>query len=372
MKLTRKILVMLAMIVLTTVVAVGIYFSTAYNFTVDSLKGTFKSYGNDTITAIEQTEPISILLMGVDTGSAERTDQWVGNSDSMMVVTVNPKTKETTVTSLERDILISLTGPEDNSMNGVQAKLNAAYASGGAEMAIMTVEDLLDIDLDYYVQINMQGLVDLVDAVGGITVTNDFDFPIKIYEQEPEYTAQVQPGTHKINGDQALVYARMRYDDPEGDYGRQRRQRIVIQKIMEKLLAYDSLSSYQKVISAVSDNVQTDIKINSTTIPSLLGYKDALENVSNYQLHGQDAEFDGGSYQILTSDHLLETQNRIKSQLGQATSTTLKTTAILYEDLFGTFYGDDTYVSDEEAATESDISTTETTQVSDAETYNQE
>ena len=90
-------------------------------------------------------------------------------------------------------------------MNGVQAKLNAAYASGGAQMAIMTIQDLLDINIDYYMQINMQGLVDLVDAVGGITVTNDFDFPISISENEPEYTATVEPGTHKINGEQAAL-----------------------------------------------------------------------------------------------------------------------------------------------------------------------
>lgn len=80
----------------------------------------------------------------------------------MILVTVNPETKKTTMTSLERDILVTLTGPEDNDMNGVEAKLNAAYASGGAQMAIMTVQSLLDITIDYYVQINMQGLVDLL------------------------------------------------------------------------------------------------------------------------------------------------------------------------------------------------------------------
>ncbi|MDX5022645.1 LCP family protein, partial [Streptococcus suis] len=84
------------------------------------------------------------------------------------------------------------------------------YASGGAEMALMTVQDLLDINVDYFMQINMQGLVDLVNAVGGITVTNKFDFPISIAANEPEYKAVVEPGTHKINGEQALVYSRMR------------------------------------------------------------------------------------------------------------------------------------------------------------------
>ncbi len=336
MKLGKKILLMIAAIFVTTIVALGVYITTAYNFSTSELSKTFKDYntGSDS-NAIEQTKPISILLMGVDTGDSERTSTWEGNSDSMILVTVNPETKKTTMTSLERDVLVTLTGPENNDMNGVEAKLNAAYASGGAEMAIMTVQSLLDITIDYYVQINMQGLVDLVDAVGGITVTNNFDFAISIAENEPEYTATVEPGTHKINGEQALVYARMRYDDPEGDYGRQKRQREVIQKVLKKILALNSVSSYKKILSAVSSNMQTNIEISSSTIPSLLGYADALSNIETYQLKGEDATINGTSYQIVTSDHLLEIQNNIKKQLGLDESTTLQTTAVLYENLYG-------------------------------------
>lgn len=224
------------------------------------------------------------------------------------------------MTSLERDIYVNLTGPEDNDMNGVAAKLNAAYASGGAEMALMTVNKLLNMNIDYYMQMNMQGLVDLVNAVGGITVTNNFDFPISIAENEPDYTATVEPGTHKINGDQALVYARMRYDDPEGDYGRQKRQREVIQKVMKKILSLDSVASYRKILSAVSKNMQTNIEINSSTIPSLLGYSDALSNIKSYQLKGDGQEINGVSYQIVSNDHLLKIQNTIKKALGKKTS----------------------------------------------------
>lgn len=341
MRIGKKILLMLLAIFATTLVAAGVYVTSAYNFSTNALSKTFKDFDTSSSKsqAIKQTKPFSILLMGVDTGSVERKDKWAGNSDSMILVTVNPKTKKTTMTSLERDILINLSGPEDNDMNGAQAKLNAAYASGGAQMAIMTVQDLLDIKIDNYIQINMQGLVDLVDAVGGITVTNEFDFPISIEETEPDYTASVAPGTHKINGDQALVYSRMRHQDPTGDYGRQKRQREVIQKVLKKVLALNSVSSYKKILSAVSSNMRTNIEISSSTIPSLLGYKDALTTVKSHQLKGEDATLaDGGSYQIVTSDHLLDIQNDIKKELGQTTSKELKTTAVLYEDLYGASY----------------------------------
>ena len=342
MKLGKKILLMLAAIIVTTIVALGVYVTSAYNFSTNELAKTFKDFktSGSSSNAIEQTKPFSILLMGVDTGDSERQSTWEGNSDSMILVTVNPKTKKTTMTSLERDVLIELTGPEDNDMNGVQAKLNAAYASGGAQMAIMTIQDLLDINIDYYMQINMQGLVDLVDAVGGITVTNDFDFPISISENEPEYTATVEPGTHKINGEQALVYARMRYDDPEGDYGRQKRQREVIQKVLKKILALDSVSSYKKILSAVSKNMQTNIEISSSTIPSLLGYTDALKTIETYQLKGEGQTINGTSYQVVSSDHLLEIQNTIKKQLGLEESTELKTSAVLSDNVYGSDYSD--------------------------------
>ena len=337
MKLRKKILLMITAIIATTLVALGVYVTSAFNFSTNELAKTFKDYNTSDSEAIKQTKPISILLMGVDTGDSERKSTWQGNSDSMILVTINPETKTTTMTSLERDVLVTLSGPKDNDMTGVQAKLNAAYASGGAKMAIMTVQDLLDIEIDNYIQINMQGLVDLVDAVGGITVTNNFDFPISIAEKEPEYTATVEPGTHKINGEQALVYARMRYDDPEGDYGRQKRQREVIQKVMKKILALDSVSSYKKILSAVSGNMQTNIEISSSTIPSLLGYTDALSNVETYQLQGEGEMINGTSYEIVSADHLLEIQNNIKKQLGQKESDTLKTTTVLSEGLYGTY-----------------------------------
>lgn len=337
MKLRKKILLMITAIIATTLVALGVYVTSAFNFSTNELAKTFKDYNTSDSEAIKQTKPISILLMGVDTGDSERKSTWQGNSDSMILVTINPETKTTTMTSLERDVLVTLSGPKDNDMTGVQAKLNAAYASGGAKMAIMTVQDLLDIEIDNYIQINMQGLVDLVDAVGGITVTNNFDFPISIAEKEPEYTATVEPGTHKINGEQALVYARMRYDDPEGDYGRQKRQREVIQKVMKKILALDSVSSYKKILSAVSGNMQTNIEISSSTIPSLLGYTDALSNVETYQLQGEGEMINGTSYESVSADHLLEIQNNIKKQLGQKESDTLKTTTVLSEDLYGTY-----------------------------------
>ena len=318
-------------LLLVTAIGVGGYAWTIYNQSTDALSRTYKGFGNET-NVIAETKPLTILLMGVDTGSGSRSDTWKGNSDSMLLLSVNPQTKKTVMMSLERDILTQI----DEKGETTEAKLNAAYAYGGAELAIATIEKLMNIHIDRYVMINMQGLVQLVDAVGGIEVNNTFDFPISIEENEPEYTATVEPGKHLINGDQALVYARMRYQDPEGDYGRQKRQREVIRKVVEKVLSLNSISHYQAILRAVSKNMQTNVALDAGSIPQLLGYKDAFRSIQSEQLRGEDATLaDGGSYQLVTSDHLLEMQNLIRKTLGLSSVKTLKTNAVLYEDLMG-------------------------------------
>ena len=323
----KKILLMFFSLLAVTTIGLGAYGLTILNQSTNSLSKTYKGIGDEN-NVIAENKPMTILLMGVDTGSGSREDQWVGNSDTMILVTVNPQTRETTIMSLERDILTNITQDGET----VQAKLNAAYAQGGAELAIETIQDLMNIHIDRYAMINMKGLVQLVDKVGGITVNNPFDFDISIEENEPEYTAKIPPGRQEIDGEQALVYSRMRYQDPEGDYGRQKRQREVIEKIIKKVLTLDGLSNYQGIIEAVSDNMQTNISLDTNSLMQLMGYRDALKNIRMEQLKGEDATLaDGGSYQIVTSEHLLKMQNILRKSLGLSPLSTLKTSAVLLD-----------------------------------------
>lgn len=323
----KKILLMFFSLLAVTTIGLGAYGLTILNQSTNTLSKTFKGIGSEN-NVIAENKPMTILLMGVDTGSGSREDQWVGNSDTMILVTVNPQTRETTIMSLERDILTNITQDGET----VQAKLNAAYAQGGAELAIETIQDLMNIHIDRYAMINMKGLVQLVDKVGGITVNNPFDFDISIEENEPEYTAKIPPGRQEIDGEQALVYSRMRYQDPEGDYGRQKRQREVIEKIIKKVLTLDGLSNYQGIIEAVSDNMQTNISLDTDSLMQLMGYRDALKNIRMEQLKGEDATLaDGGSYQIVDAKHLLKMQNILRKSLGLSPLSKLKTSAVLLD-----------------------------------------
>lgn len=298
-----------------------------YHHAAEKLSATYKTIGNES-KSIEHSEPFTILLLGVDTADSTRTNQWAGNSDTMILMTINPSKHTTTMLSLERDIMVDI---GQDSANHREAKLNSAYQTGGVKLAVSTIESLMNTHIDRYLMINMQGLVDLVDAVGGIDVTNHFDFPISIAENEPSYTATINPGLQHINGEQALVYARMRYQDPEGDYGRQKRQREVIKQIMTKVLSFHSISNYDKLLDAVSKNMQTDIALTESSIPSLINYKSAFDKIDSNQLVGEDFTGpDGISYQLVDRSHLLQMQNLIKSSLDEDKVDDLETNAILF------------------------------------------
>lgn len=335
MKLGTKIALMLTALVVITVGAVALYGGTLLTYSTQAASKTYNSLDREEDQIIEATDPFTILLMGVDMDQETRGDAWEGGrSDSMILVTVNPKTKKTTMMSLTRDIMVEIAN-SDGSSAGTTEKLNHSYAYGQAPMAIATIEKMMDIKIDRYVQINMDGLMELVDVLGGIEVNNTLGFPISIEAQEPAYTATVEPGVQLINGSQALVYARMRYDDPEGDLGRQKRQREVIRALLKKLLNLDGVTQYQSILDAMANNMQTDIAINPSTIPSLLGYRDSLDTIETYQLDGEGEMVDGLSYQIPTNEHLLAMQNVIKSSLGLPTSTELTTNVKTLESLFG-------------------------------------
>ncbi|HEL1981546.1 TPA: LCP family protein [Streptococcus suis] len=336
MTIGKKIFLMSLAIVGLTLGAGLIYGASLLNFSTGTISKTYKQLdGEKEITPIDATEPLTILLMGVDMDQATRGGDWEGGrSDSMILVTVNPKTKETNMMSLTRDIMVEIAEANGES-SGTVEKLNHSYSYGQAPMAIATIEKMMDINIDRYIEINMDGLIELVDAVGGIEVNNTLGFPISISEHEPAYTSIVQPGKQLVNGDQALVYARMRYDDPEGDIGRQRRQREVIMAIIKKLLQLDGLTQYKKILTAISNNMRTNIEISPATIPSLLGYKDSVSKLNSYQLRGVDQMVDEIYYQLPTSTHLLEMQNILKKSIGLEENTDLVTNVKVYEGQMG-------------------------------------
>ena len=248
---------------------------------------------------LKNQEPFSVLLLGIDTGDLGRTEQ--GRSDTMMIATVNPRDKKTTIVSIPRDTYVPIVG------YGTEDKINHAYAFGGAAMSMDTVASYLDIPVDHYAAINMKGLKELVDAVGGITVGNEMEFT------QDNYT--FKHGQITLDGDMALSYSRMRYDDPRGDYGRQERQRTIVMGVVNKLLSMDGITKYQEVLNAMESNVKTDMTFD-TMKTITLDYRDAFANVKTEQMQGEGFMQDNISYQRVSDEELKRIQTILDQELG--------------------------------------------------------
>lgn len=305
----KKILIIVFSLVLILVSAGGIVFAKLYHDVAKSADATYAkvertktSAGREAEVDLSKKEPFSVLMLGVDTGALGRT--YKGRSDSMMVATVNPNDQKTTLVSLERDTYATIVG------HGTEDKINHAYAFGGAGMSMDTVSNLLDIPIDHYIVINMEGIQQLVDAVGGVDVNNTLKFD---YEQDGKtYTYDI--GKIHLEGMKALGYLRMRYDDPEGDYGRQRRQREVVTAIAKKVLSLEGVTQYKALLDAMEDNVLTDLTFDQMK-QIALDYRDAFKNIDAQQLKGTGFMQDGVSYQRVSEEDLKAMQDQLKTEL---------------------------------------------------------
>ena len=248
---------------------------------------------------LEAGEPVSILLLGVDTGDLGRTEQ--GRSDSMVVVTINPHTQKTTLLSIPRDTYTEIVG------YGTSDKINPAYAFGGTAMSINTVQQMLDIPIDFYVMVNMAGIQEIVDAVGGITVESPLTFNQNGYD--------FVQGTNQLDGEAALAFARMRYEDPAGDTGRQGRQRLVIEAVIRKLATPETLLNYQAVLETLSANMQTSFQLSDFYTLQNQDYLGAVGNIEQQQLGGTGDMMNDIYYNFVDEAELTRVRDLLQIEL---------------------------------------------------------
>ena len=245
---------------------------------------------------VSDKEPISILLMGMDSGGTRTTGE--PNTDVRILVTINPHTKTAKMVSIPRDTYIS----------SIDFKINGAYAmAGGASGSINAVQSLLDVPVDYYALVNMTGMMNIIDAVGGVTLYNDFSF------SQDEYTFPAGQITLET-GAEALAYVRNRYDDPDGDYGRADRQRQVLLAILDKYSDVSNIGSLGSLIETVQANVTTDLTVSDMTQLGL-NYRVDSENVESTTLVGTGDMSSGVYYNILSEAQIAETSADLRSHL---------------------------------------------------------
>lgn len=234
-------------------------------------------------------EPLTFLFLGVDSEGDGLNANAAFNGDTLMLMSFNPKTLDAILLSIPRDTYVPIACNHNN-----YAKINSS-AAYGTSCVISTINNLLGINIDYYVKINFKGVVDLVEAVGGVEV--DVEAPSymadkyggKVCEQNSDRKfgdklVCMNPGMQTLNGEQALAYARCRHMYIGSDLDRVKHQQQVVEALANKAMHFSSIKEFQNILNAVSKNVAT----NMDTDTILSGYNVA-KNVLGNKLSGKDS-----------------------------------------------------------------------------------
>lgn len=244
----------------------------------------------------------SVLLIGVD----ERPDETRSRSDVLLLATFNKDEPSIKMVSIPRDSLVEIPGRG-------QDKINHAHFFGGVDLTVETVEELFDIPVDFYVKLNFQAFVDIIDALGGVTVEVPFTFSEQDSSGKQD-AITLYEGVQTLNGEEALAFVRMRKKDPLGDIGRGQRQQEVVRALIKKAASITSITKYDDVLEGLGDNISMNLTFQN--IIALHPYAGALKSIDSLKLEGEDAYIDGTYYYALKDESVEEVSHQLKLHLG--------------------------------------------------------
>jgi polyisoprenyl-teichoic acid--peptidoglycan teichoic acid transferase len=247
---------------------------------------------------------VSILFIGVDESDTRNFGSST-RSDALMLATLNNDTKSVKLVSIPRDSYTYI--PEV----GYKTKINHAHAFGGPKATIETVEELFNLPVDYYVKMNFNAFIDVVDALDGIEV----DVPYEMEEQnsaDEQGAIHLEEGLQSLDGEESLAFARTRKAD--NDIERGKRQQEIMKAIMQKAVSTKGVSKYDEVMEAIGDNMTTDIPFSE--MKSFIRYGTSGKiNVETLSLKGEDSYIDGVYYYQLDELGLEEVIDKLKTHL---------------------------------------------------------
>ncbi len=243
-------------------------------------KNALSVFGKTPIYKVEKKDPDieNILVLGTDSRDITKDR---GRSDAMIIVSYNKKTGSVKMFSVLRDSLVPIEGVGWN-------KINSAYSIDGAGLAVNTVNQLFDLDIQRFVVIDFNGVTDFVDRAGGVTISltqAEVDYMTNYSQGKVKYKV----GPNKFNGDRTLIYMRIRKID--NDFNRTARQRNVIETLTKKILTEKSLPEIYSLTDFAFRLVKTNIPLAQLTKVAGNIAADALQ--SNFEIESHHVPFDG-------------------------------------------------------------------------------
>lgn len=246
-------------------------------------------------------EPISIVLYGLD---AEGRD-FVGRTDTIILMLLNPTDESVSLLSLPRDTYTEIVG------ENYKDKITHAN-NYGVETSIASVEKMLDMHIDYYAMIDLDGFKKVIDELGGIEL--EVEKRMRYSDPTQDLNIDLYPGLQTLNGEQAMGYARFR-SDAEGDFGRIKRQQKLIKAVMDQSLSFRSATKFTDLVKIVGDHFKTDLT-RTDMLKILNTYHAATgENLTSIPVEGVPFMLNGVSYVDVSSEERARLRQIIQNQL---------------------------------------------------------
>lgn len=254
----------------------------------------------------ENTLPdrFSVLFIGVD--DSEHRGQSNPRADALIIATYNKAANTVKLTSLPRDSYVHI--PKI----GRESKLAHAHAFGGVHGTVETVEELIDIPINYYVRFNFHSFIDVIDALGGVY----FDVPYEIIESDSndkKNQIHLQPGYQHLNGEEALAVVRTRKKD--SDIERGKRQLEMLQAIAQEAASITTFFKLEDLIQAVGTNLKTNFTVPEIHSAIAIQLKDTPK-LEFRQLKGTALYKNGMAIYEVDAAHLKELQKELQLHLG--------------------------------------------------------
>ena len=245
---------------------------------------------------------INVLIMGIDDGDNEFKDA-PKRTDVMFLASFDPAKNDVAVLSLPRDTRVKIPGYQ-----GLD-KINHAYAYGGVKLAKQTVANLLRVPIHYYVLLNWQGFIDIIDLIGGIDyyVEQDMDYE----DPYADLKIHFEQGFQHLDGKKAGEYVRFRHDEL-GDIGRVQRQQRFLKALASELFSVSNVVKVPSLINSVEKHIDTDMDF-MTMVKTANSFKVfGGDKVKTEMLYGDFQTIDGVSYWVTTPDKTKQTLNVLK------------------------------------------------------------
>ena len=239
----------------------------------------------------EPLKPVNVLVLGVDIREGD-----IGRSDTIFVMSLNREKNVATMLSIPRDSYVPIPGRGWD-------KINHAYAYGKGKLTRRTVENLLNIEIDYLVEVDRKGVEKMIDAIGGVEI----DVEKRMYYEDPwdddgGLVIDLEPGLQTLDGEEAVQY--VRYRDKEGDIGRARRQQKFLAAAMDSVASPFTLVRLPRIAYACASGIETDMPMSEMVrlFPSVIAA--SYHGLEKIFADGQPTYINGVSYWALDIQNL--------------------------------------------------------------------